>query len=133
LAGFQVSINGRFWVSTEENTDLLFVTLRKTEVTFSPSTMYRDYAMSPTSFHWESQNTAHPGSSAGKRYVDRASTVLLFMREHQKQENGLAAPYLFAGPARLVTSTGARPMQIVWELEHALPATMYHHATLAAG
>lgn len=119
--------------SEAENTDLLFITLRKTEATFSPSTMYRDYAMSPTRFHWESQNTAHPGSSAGKRYVDRASTVLLFLREHQKQENGLAAPYLFAGPAHLIHCTGARPMQIVWDLEHALPATTYHHATLAAG
>jgi superfamily II DNA or RNA helicase/HKD family nuclease len=50
---------GVFYVE-EENLDLLFVTLKKTDAGFSPSTMYKDYAMSPSRFHWESQNTAHP-------------------------------------------------------------------------
>jgi superfamily II DNA or RNA helicase len=117
----------------KENVDLLFVTLRKTEETFSPSTMYHDYAISPTRFHWESQNTAHPETETGRRYLAGSSTVLLFLREHQKQENGLAEPYLFAGPVRLVEQSGARPMQIVWELETPLPASTYHRATLAAG
>jgi hypothetical protein len=124
--------SGVFFVE-EENLDLLFVTLRKTDATFSPTTMYRDYAISPTRFHWESQNIAHAGTAAGKRYVDRSSTVLLFLREQQKQANGLAEPFLFAGPAHMVDWSGARPMQIIWELDHALPAGTYHRATLAAG
>jgi superfamily II DNA or RNA helicase/HKD family nuclease len=116
-----------------ENIDLLFVTLRKQESGFSPSTMYRDYAQSPTLFHWETQNIAHPKSGAGRRYIEKTSTVLLFVREFRKQANGLAEPYLFLGPATLQSWTGERPMQIVWRLAHAMPGDLYQRATLAAG
>jgi hypothetical protein len=37
-------------------TDLLFITLRKSEALFSPSTRYRDLALGPSLFHWESQS-----------------------------------------------------------------------------
>jgi sulfur-oxidizing protein SoxA len=57
--------------------DLLFVTLKKTDAGFSPSTMYKDYAMSPSRFHWESQNTAHPGVFAElPRYFADADKVM---------------------------------------------------------
>jgi len=36
--------------------ELLFVTLQKSARHYSPSTMYEDYAISPTEFHWQSQN-----------------------------------------------------------------------------
>jgi superfamily II DNA or RNA helicase/HKD family nuclease len=123
---------GVFYVEPE-NVDLLFVTLRKSESGFSPSTMYRDYAMSPTRFHWESQNTAHPGSPTGRRYLEKNSTVLLFVREHRKQPNGVAEPYWFLGPASLESASGERPMQIVWRLEHAMPGHLFQRATLVAG
>jgi hypothetical protein len=35
----------------EMQTDALLVNLRKTERDFSPTTMYRDYAISPERFH----------------------------------------------------------------------------------
>jgi hypothetical protein len=37
-------------------TDLLFITLRKSEALFSPSSRYRDLALAPALFHWESQS-----------------------------------------------------------------------------
>ncbi|WP_157593457.1 DUF3427 domain-containing protein, partial [Sedimentibacter sp. B4] len=37
--------------------DAFFITLNKSEAEYSPSTMYRDYPISPTLFHWESQST----------------------------------------------------------------------------
>jgi hypothetical protein len=43
------------------NTDLLFITLRKSEALFSPSTRYRDLALGPGLFHWESQSTTTTG------------------------------------------------------------------------
>lgn len=47
----------------EINTELLFVTLNKSDKDFSPSTMYDDYVVSEDRFHWMSQNTdAHDGS-----------------------------------------------------------------------
>jgi hypothetical protein len=38
------------WVE-EENADIFFVTLTKTEGHYSPTTMYRDWAETPTIFH----------------------------------------------------------------------------------
>jgi hypothetical protein len=123
---------GVFYVE-DENVDLLFVTLKKTDAGFSPSTMYRDYAMSPTRFHWESQNTAHPGSPTGRRYLAKTSTVLLFVRETQEQANGVAEPYWFLGPVTLESASGERPMQIVWRLERAMPGHLFPKATVATG
>ena len=45
-------------------TDLLFVTLRKSEALFSPTTRYRDLALGPSLFHWESQSTTTAASGA---------------------------------------------------------------------
>jgi hypothetical protein len=44
-------------------TDLLFITLRKSEALFSPSTRYRDLALGPALFHWESQKEASRNDS----------------------------------------------------------------------
>jgi len=45
--------------------DLLFVTLRKSEALFYPTTRYRDLALGPSLFHWESLSTttAAPGAA----------------------------------------------------------------------
>jgi hypothetical protein len=50
-------------------TDLLFITLRKSEALFSPSTRYRDLALGPSRFHWESQSTTTATSATGQRYI----------------------------------------------------------------
>ena len=41
------------WYSREKNIDVLLITLKKSEADYSPTTMYRDYPISPTLFHWE--------------------------------------------------------------------------------
>jgi hypothetical protein len=41
---------------------LVFITLRKSEALFSPSTRYRDLALGPALFHWESQSTTTTAS-----------------------------------------------------------------------
>ena len=82
------------------NVDAFFVTLKKSEADYSPTTMYRDYPISPTLFHWESQSTTSVASPTGQRYLTGSSTVLLFVRHEQKDEFG-TSPYLFLGPAAL--------------------------------
>ena len=47
--------------------NLLFDTLRKSEALFSPSTRYRDLALGPALFHWESQSTTTAASPTGQR------------------------------------------------------------------
>jgi hypothetical protein len=49
--------------------DLLFITLNKSEALFSPSTRYRDLALGPSLFHWESQSTTTAASPTGQRYI----------------------------------------------------------------
>jgi hypothetical protein len=53
-------------------THLLLVTLKKAEREYSPTTLYRDYAISPTLFHWESQSTQSAGSPTIRRYEEHA-------------------------------------------------------------
>ena len=77
-------------------TDLLFITLRKSEALFSPSTRYRDLALGPALFHWESQSTTTTAASpTGQRYIhhaSRGSRVLLYVREQRKQDGRPGAP-----------------------------------------
>jgi len=110
--------------------DVFFVTLNKTERDYSPTTMYNDYAVSETLFHWQSQSTTSAASPTGQRYIhhrENGSTVLLFVRE-DKGRNGLAAPYCFLGPADYVSHEGSKPINIVWRLRYALPARLLRRA-----
>ena len=110
--------------------DVFFITMNKTDRDYSPTTMYHDYAVSDTLFHWQSQNATSPESPTGRRYIhhrDNGSTVLLFVRENKRQ-NGLALPYFFLGPADYVSHEGSRPMNVIWRLRHALPARLVRRA-----
>ncbi len=86
--------------------------------------MYRDYAISPTLFHWESQSTTSAESKTGRRYLEGQSNVLLFARDTKVDVFGTGAPYLFLGPAHYVSHTGDRPIAITWRLSHAIPHAM---------
>jgi len=51
-------------------TDLLFVTLHRSEALFSPSTCTRDLALGPSLFHWESHEGERPMAIHG--WLERA-------------------------------------------------------------
>ncbi|TWS18680.1 DUF3427 domain-containing protein [Tsukamurella asaccharolytica] len=112
------------------NIDALFVTLVKTEGSFSPTTMYRDYPISRTEFHWESQSMTSESSETGQRYILGDSYVLLFVRVAKNGEFG-TSPYEFLGPAEYVGHSGERPMAITWQLEHPMAADFFGVATAA--
>ncbi len=118
-----------------ERADVFFVTLNKTEAHFSPTTMYADHAISPTSFQWESQNNTTAASQVGQRYINHrqlGTSVHLFVRESKTADGTLGTPpYLYAGPMTYVSHTGERPMRIIWQLAHALPPTMFAAAKVA--
>lgn len=116
--------------------DLLFVTLRKSEREFSPTTMYRDYARTPTLFHWQSQSTTSAESPTGRRYAGHATagtSVLLFVRESKDDDFGMTRPFVFLGPVDYVSHEGERPMSILWRLRTAMPAGLLKEAQVAAG
>jgi len=113
------------------NVDAFFVTLQKSEADYSPTTLYRDYPISPTLFHWESQSTTSTKSKTGQRYLTGKSMVLLFVRLQKADEFG-TAPYLFLGPAKYVSHEGERPIAITWRLDHPMPADTFTAASVVA-
>ena len=119
------------WYSKEHNVDAFFITLKKSESDYSPTTMYADYPISPTLFHWESQSTTSVASPTGQRYLTGSSTVLMFGRHEQKDEFG-TSPYLFLGPATYSSHSGDRPIAITWRLQHPLPTDFYNAAAAVA-
>jgi superfamily II DNA or RNA helicase len=103
--------------------DLLAFTLDKTSGAFSPTTRYRDYAISPELIHWESQSTTRADSPTGLRYRNHArmgQAILLFARVRQDDR-----AFYFLGPARYVTHDGERPMAVTWRLETPLPGDLF--------
>lgn len=126
---------GPFW-HAETNTDYFFITLEKSEKYYSPSTRYRDYAIAPNLFHWESQSQTRAGSPTGQRYIhhaSRGSEVMLLVRPSNKDAWGRTQAFTFLGPATYKSHRGERPMAIVWELRCAMPMDVFKVARVAAG
>lgn len=124
------------WIESER-ADVFFVTLRKVEKHYSPTTMYQDRAMTPSLFQWESQSTTSIASPTGQRYIrhrERSSSIHVFIREGKEADGDLGAPpYLYAGPATYVSHNGDRPIRILWKLKSDLPADLFHAARVAIG
>ena len=113
---------GIYWAE-EANCDLLAFTLDKSDGQFSPTTRYRDYAISRQLIHWESQSVTRQASETGRRYqlhAQRGSHILLFARLRQDDR-----AFWFLGPATYVGHEGERPMAITWRLKHALPGDLF--------
>lgn len=107
----------------EIKADLFVFTLDKTRGQFSPTTRYRDYAISRELLHWESQSGTRAESETGRRYrnhVALGSQVLLFGRPDID-----ARAFHFIGPAKYVSHQGELPMAVTWKLEHPLPGDLY--------
>ena len=127
------NITGVAWAE-ETQTDALMINLRKDEKDFSPSTMYRDYAISPELFHWESQNatsTRRPPAIATCTTSERGSRVVLFVRDTPENEMG-AAPFLCLGQASYVEHRGEKPIAITWRLHRPLPGDTFRQASVVA-
>ena len=121
------------WLPTFQ-TDALLVTLKKSETDYSPTTMYRDYAINQDYFHWESQSTTSAESATGRRYathIERGSNIVLFVRRAKSGDIG-TEPYTCLGTARFDHSSGSRPMQIVWKLDREMPVDLFLEAKAAA-
>jgi superfamily II DNA or RNA helicase len=112
----------------ERKVDLFFVTVDKTEAGFSPTTMYEDYAVTDSLFHWQSQSTVGPDSPTGRRYIQHRAMgyrPMLFLRQARRQGNGLTGTFYFCGPLDYVRHQGSRPMSITWRLHHPMPARLF--------
>lgn len=115
----QGSVSGVFSIE-ELNTELFFVTLNKSEKDFSASTMYDDYVVSETQFHWKSKNTdSHQGR--GRRFVEQAvnkKKFVLFVREYKYDGYGNTSPFYCFGLVDYISSRDDKPMSIDWRMHH---------------
>ena len=96
LVGTFPTQTGRFWIEALR-TEVLFVTLDKSDKTFSPSTRYEDFALSPTRFHWQSQSTTErelpdwPPVRAPAR-----ERLQIFVVRPAEEERPVPVPWAFA-------------------------------------
>ena len=114
--------SGVYWAD-EARADLLAFTLDKTSGAFSPTTRYRDYAISPELIHWESQSVTRADGDTGTRYrthVAQGTDVMLFARLRADER-----AFYFLGPATYVSHEGELPMAVTWRLRHRLPGDLF--------
>jgi hypothetical protein len=129
----KASREGVQWVPTAA-CDVFFVDLRKTERDYSPTTMYRDYAINRELFHWESQSRQASNQPTVQRYIDhraRGTNILLFVREHKRFELG-TQPFTFLGPVTYVEHRGERPVAFTWRLPRPMPEELFEVARSVA-
>jgi hypothetical protein len=124
---------GLIWVPQAES-DVFFVDLQKAERDYSPTTMYRDYAINHELFHWESQTRQHTGLATVRRWIDHDATgtrVLLFVREKKTWELG-TQPFTFLGPVSYVEHGSERPVAFTWRLPVPMPQELFEIARSVA-
>ena len=125
--------SGVFHVKAK-NLDAFFMTIRKTEKQYSPTTLYRDFALSQDLIHWESQSRTAPGSPTGQRYIHHKQLgheILLFVREARSDDQHRTMPYTFVGPADYVSHEGSKPIAFQWRLRYPMLPSTYELAKLA--
>ena len=132
---FEKASSNRIGVGVAENkdlnTELLFINLFKSEEDFSPTTMYDDYAINESLFHWQSQNSASPTTSKGISYINQKKNgkkILLFVREKADDEFGNTMGYVFIGEGFINRHYGSKPMNIEWELNEPIPHFLWKDA-----
>lgn len=112
------------------STDIFLFTTDKSSAGFSPTTRYRDYAISSDLIHWESQSTTSSNSPVGRRYINHKqnrTTILLFGRQSKSDDS-----YWFLGPASYVAHSGDYPIGFTWKLDFHLPAALFSLFAAAA-
>jgi hypothetical protein len=113
---------GVYWAASAR-ADLLAFTLDKTTGQFSPTTRYRDYAISSDLIHWESQSVTRADSDTGRRYqehVANGTSVMLFARRRSDER-----AFYFLGPGTYVKHESELPMAITWRLQYPLPGDLF--------
>jgi superfamily II DNA or RNA helicase len=117
------------------NTEILFINLIKSEEDFSPTTMYDDYAISETLFHWQSHNAYGPETNKGLSYIEHVKKnkkILLFVREKANDENGNTMGYVFIGEGIFKETEGSKPMNVKWELNEPIPNYLWKESAKMA-
>lgn len=111
---------------SEQRIELLFVTLDKSKG-FHADISYRDYAVSPSVFHWQTQNSTRPESPVGRQYVESPGNgwrFFLFVRQTPDD------PYHALGQVIQRSVSGSAPMSIIWELVQPMEMALFQRLSV---
>ena len=92
---------------------------------------YKDYFMDPRTFHWQSQNQTSHSSKVGQHYINHKQLdyrIHIFVRKQVKQYN-ITLPFMYLGQVYYVSSSGDKPMSIIWKLQHSVPLDIFEDLT----
>ena len=120
---------GVYWAK-QAKADLLAFTLDKTSGQFSPTTRYRDYAISRELMHWESQSVTtrrqRDGAALPATTQPMGTSIMLFARLRTDDR-----AFWFLGPATYVKHESETPMAVTWRLKHPLPGDLFEQFAAA--
>lgn len=115
----------------EQKFAMVFVTLNKSDKDYSPSTLYEDYAISQSQFHWQSMNKTRVASTEGQRIInqkDNGWKFVLFVRDSKTDEFGNTNGYYCLGTMDFNSSHGECPMNVVWDMHESIPGFVLESA-----
>jgi hypothetical protein len=114
--------SGCHWVP-HAAADLFAFTLDKTSGQFSPTTRYRDYAISRDLIHWESQSRTRSDDPTGRRYIThrQAGTAIMLFARLRGDERA----FWFLGSATYVSHESEQPIAFTWRLDVPLPGDLF--------
>lgn len=144
LAGFNIidskqyfSLMSGVFYDRKNKTDIFFVTLNKSDKDYSPSNLYKDYALNNTLFHWQSQSTTSDTSETAKRYINHkqnGSKILIVVRENKNiDDTNEVSPYFVLGYCDYVSHTGSQPIDFNWKMHEPIPAKFFMKANKLEG
>lgn len=115
----------------DDKLSLVMVTTNKADKDYSPSTLYKDYAINESQFHWQSKNDVRIESNEGQRFIRQADNgwrFLLFVRESKKDAFGNSNCYYCLGLMDYLSSEGECPMNITWSMRNRIPGFVLEKA-----
>lgn len=115
----------------EKKFAMIFITINKSDKDYSPSTLYEDYAISQSQFHWQSMNKTLILSTEGQRIINQPNNgwkFILFVRDSKKDEYDFTNGYFCLGEMDFCSNHGECPMNMVWNMHNPIPAFILESA-----
>ena len=116
------------------SSDVFFVDLHKAERDYSPTTMYRDYAINRELFHWESQSRQTPQQPTVQRYInhERRGTACCSSFASARPSSSGRSPSRSSDLSSYVDHRGERPVAFTWRLPAPMPEELFEIARSVA-
>nr|WP_320057151.1 DUF3427 domain-containing protein [uncultured Bacteroides sp.] len=121
--------SNREGVERNLNVEAMYVDLIKDREEGS-TTNYNDIAISQNLFDWQTQSRVSQQSKTGQNYIGKIQTMLLFVREQNKdpEDNTRTMGFVYLGEVTLVDYSGNNPINIRWKLKTPMPASLWRFA-----